>query len=83
MLSLISIGCKVFKSILEKPVFIDIDTPLDDCFKTLNVEKVHLGIVMENGVNKGIISMDDVLEELVDNIKDEENKDLAKELEDE
>ena len=38
---------------------------------------------MENGVNKGIISMDDVLEELVDNIKDEENKDLAKELEDE
>ena len=68
---------------LEKPVFIDIDTPLDDCFKTLNVEKVHLGIVMENGVNKGIISMDDVLEELVDNIKDEENKDLAKELEDE
>ena len=71
------------QSILEKPVFIDIDTPLDDCFKTLNVEKVHLGIVMENGVNKGIISMDDVLEELVDNIKDEENKDLAKELEDE
>ena len=71
------------QSILEKPVFINIDTPLDDCFKTLNVEKVHLGIVMENGVNKGIISMDDVLEELVDNIKDEENKDLAKELEDE
>ncbi len=55
-------------SILEEVVSIDASLPLDDAFDALNSEKVHLGIVKENDKFIGIISMEDILEEIVDDI---------------
>jgi len=59
------------RGVLEDPVEIDIDSPLDDAFRALNKESVHLGVVTSNGVTKGIVSMEDILEEIVEDIGEE------------
>lgn len=56
------------RSILEDIVKIDINMNIDDAFNELNKEKVHLGIVYDNSNMVGIISMEDILEELIDDI---------------
>ncbi len=56
------------RSILEDIVKIDINMNIDDAFNELNKEKVHLGIVYNNLEMVGIISMEDILEELIDDI---------------
>ena len=56
------------RSILEQPIFVDINDNLDSVFKKLNAEKVHLGVVKSNDKVVGIITMEDILEELVDDI---------------
>lgn len=56
------------RSILEDIVKIDINMNIDDAFNELNKEKVHLGIVYNNLDMVGIISMEDILEELIDDI---------------
>ncbi len=66
------------RSILEDPIFIDGEEPIDDAFEKLNREHVHLGIVTKNGRPVGIIAMEDILEELVDDIA-EDNPPLAQE----
>lgn len=60
------------QSILEDVVYISVNEELDDAFEILNFEKVHLGIVKDDN-NKvlGIITMEDILEELVDDIDEE------------
>ncbi len=60
-------------SILEDKVEIDINTPLDDAFKILNVEKVHLGIVKDGENTLGIVTMEDILEELIEDIDESKN----------
>ena len=65
-----------FRSVLEKPVQIDVDTPLDTAFERLNGELVHLGVVVEKGKVVGIVSMEDILEELVDDIDETHEKKL-------
>ena len=59
------------RSILEDPIFIDAEEPIDDAFEKLNKEHVHLGIVTRQGKPIGIIAMEDILEELVDDIAEE------------
>ncbi len=58
------------RSILDQPVYVNIDTYLDDAFDHMNDEKMHLGIVIDGGSNKmiGIVTMEDILEELIDDI---------------
>ena len=56
------------RSILENDIKINIDDKIDDAFQELNKEKVHLAIVYENERMVGIISMEDILEVLIDNI---------------
>lgn len=71
------------RSILEDAIKVDINSNIDDTFRELNKEKVHLGIVVDKNNNDkllGIISMQDVLEELVENI-DETHDNSAKLLE--
>ena len=57
-----------FRSIMEEPIRIDVDMTLNAAFEMLNEASVHLGIVMEEGKVVGIVSMEDILEELVDDI---------------
>lgn len=56
------------RSILEDIVKIDINSKIDDAFRTLNKEKVHLGMVYDKDNLMGIISMEDILEELIEDI---------------
>ena len=65
-----------FRSVLEKPVQIDVETPLDAAFERLNGELVHLGVVVEKGNVVGIVSMEDILEELVEDIDEAHEKRL-------
>lgn len=57
-------------SILEDVVYLQIDETLDDAFDILNRQKVHLGIVEEGEKVRGIITMEDILEELVSDISE-------------
>ncbi len=57
-------------SILERIVEIPFDMRLDDAFDELNSEKVHLGIVMKEEKAIGILTMEDILEEVVNDISE-------------
>ena len=57
-------------SILEQIVEIPFDMRLDDALDELNSEKVHLGIVMKENQAIGILTMEDILEEVVTDISE-------------
>ena len=60
-------------SILEDVIELDVSTPLDDAFKELNAKKVHLGIVKDENKILGICTMEDILEELIEDIDEKKN----------
>lgn len=55
-------------SILEQVVEIQSDMKLDDALHELNNQKVHMGIVKKDGKTIGIVTMEDLLEEVVNDI---------------
>ena len=57
-------------SILEGVVEIPFDMKLDDALEELNSQKLHLGVVKKNGEVMGIITMEDILEEVVNDISE-------------
>lgn len=63
-------------STLEDVVEIDINLPIDDAFRELNTKKVHLGIVKNKSSVLGIITMEDILEELIDDIDEKKISNL-------
>lgn len=67
-------------SILEEVVEIPYDMKLDDAFETLNKEKVHLGVVKKDGKTIGIVTMEDILEELVGDINEDPTLDPETEV---
>lgn len=63
---------KTIRNLLRKPVYIPETKKIDDIFKIMKTRKVQLAIVInEYGQMAGIISMEDILEEIVGNIMDE------------
>lgn len=58
-------------SILEDVIKIDANMALDEAFEKLNTSKVHLGVVMNKNRTIGVISMEDILEEIVHDIDEE------------
>ena len=58
------------RSCLSKPLFVDYSAKVDDIFKSFNREKKHIAIVKENDKVIGMITMEDVLEELVGEINE-------------
>ncbi len=60
------------KEIVRKAYFVSENKPINEVFKELQLNKVQLAIVVdEYGGTAGIITMEDILEELVGNILDE------------
>jgi CBS domain containing-hemolysin-like protein len=57
-------------SILEGVVEIPFDMKLDDALEELNSQKLHLGVVKKDGEVMGIITMEDILEEVVNDISE-------------
>ncbi len=59
-------------SIIRPAYFVPDTRDIDDLLKDMQAEKVHMGIVVdEYGQTAGIISMEDIIEEIVGNILDE------------
>ena len=58
-------------SILEQVVDISPEMRLDDALNELNSQKVHMGIVKQDGKTLGIVTMEDILEEVVNDISED------------
>ena len=64
------------KDIMRPPVFVPETQNIDKLFRTMQADKMHLVIVVdEYGQTSGILAMEDILEEIVGNILDEYDKD--------
>jgi len=58
--------------LLREPYFVPENKKLDDLLKEFQSEKVHLAVVVdEHGGTSGIITLEDVIEEIVGDITDE------------
>lgn len=58
------------RGVLSKPLFVDYSAKVDDIFRSFNKEKKHIAIVKKDGKVVGMITMEDVLEELVGEINE-------------
>ncbi|ARV09493.1 magnesium/cobalt efflux protein [Winogradskyella sp. PC-19] len=61
-----------WKAILREPFFVPENKKLDDLMQEFQTKKVHLAIVVdEYGGTSGVISLEDIIEEIVGDISDE------------
>jgi len=61
-----------WKSLLRKPFFVPENKKIDDLLKEFQTKKVHMAIVVdEYGGASGVVTLEDVLEEIVGDITDE------------
>lgn len=61
-----------WKSIIREPFFVPENKKLDDLMNEFQEKKVHLAIVVdEYGGTSGIVSLEDIIEEIVGDISDE------------
>ena len=68
------------KKVLRKPLFVPESMKLDGLLKELQKQKMHLAIVVdEYGGTSGVITMEDLLEEIVGEIRDEYDKEEEEE----
>ncbi len=71
-------GDAVITEVMDDAHFIRGDKPIDDLLTEMSAEKTHMLIVLDaEGENLGIITVEDILEELVGEIYDEEDTEPA------
>ena len=60
------------KELVRKPYFVPISKHIDDLLRELKRKKVHIAVVVdEYGGIAGIVSMEDIIEEIIGDIQDE------------
>ncbi|MBQ6824963.1 MAG: HlyC/CorC family transporter [Clostridia bacterium] len=59
------------KQLMRSATMINASTPVDDLLNTLSANRTHIAYVQSNGKILGIITVEDILEELVGEIYDE------------
>jgi len=65
-----------WKSLLRKPFYVHENKKLDDLLKEFKEKHIHFGIVVdEYGGTEGIVTMEDLMEEIVGDINDEFDED--------
>ena len=66
---------ETIESIMQKPVYLPLTTRISDALKKFQAKKVHLGVVNDEfGGTAGIITLEDIIEELVGDIWDEHDE---------
>lgn len=61
-----------WKKLIRKPMFVPENKPIDDLFREFQRDKCHIAIVVdEYGGTLGMVTMEDILEEIVGEINDE------------
>ncbi len=63
--------------LIDTPMFVRPDIPVDELLSEMSYSKVHLGFVSHQGQVRGIITVEDILEELVGEIFDETDAEEA------
>lgn len=64
-------------SLIRKAYFVPENTPLDDLLEELRTRKIHMAIVVdEYGGTSGLVTMEDLLEEIVGEISDEYDEEV-------
>lgn len=67
-----------WKTISRKALFIPATKKLDDLLRDFQKEKTHIAVVVdEYGGTEGLVTMDDILEEIVGDIIDDEGEELS------
>ena len=62
-------GERNIRSILRRPIVISPELKLETLLQDFKRERVHMAVVKENGQVKGLVTMDDVLEEIFGEIE--------------
>ncbi|MCX6353035.1 MAG: gliding motility-associated protein GldE [Bacteroidetes bacterium] len=61
-----------WQSLIRKPMFVPESKMIDDLLQEFKTEKIHMAVVVdEYGGTQGIITLEDILEEIVGDISDE------------
>ncbi|HEX8369052.1 MAG TPA: hemolysin family protein [Pyrinomonadaceae bacterium] len=74
---------KVFRleKVLQKPVYVVDTARLEDVLRQMQKEKFHFGFVVdEHGGVEGIITLEDLLEEIVGDISDEHDEEVNEQI---
>ena len=71
----------ILNDIIRKPYFISENKKISELLKELQRQRIHLAIVKDNaGKTVGLITMEDIIEEIVGEIHDEHDIERAKEV---
>ncbi len=62
------------RPLLHPVLFVSPEAPIDEVLRQMNGKKIQLAIVSENGSSLGMLTVEDILEELVGDIQDEEDE---------
>ena len=68
-------GDRTVRTIMRQPLVVPPSRGLEELLRAFQAERVHLAVVEENGEALGIVTLEDVLEEIVGQLEDEFEED--------